>query len=505
MGYNIKKKTGFWFICLMLVCTAVLGACSGTSSGKGEEETDQTNQTNQKPASPSNGSENGQEQNDPEPVTITMLNVYQSDTAPKPDDPTVVAVEEFTNTKLDITWVPGNVYEEKLNVTLVSGELPQVILANPLNGNIINGIESGMFWELEPYLDEFPNLKTFNHVALENSKYKGKMYSIIRPRPVARDGAIIRKDWLDHLNMELPTTTDEFYELLVAFRDNDPDQNGENDTYGLMQYDGFSRSILAWFGAPNHWKVEDGRFIKDVETAEYLEGLKFIKKLYDEGLINPGFAIEDRNVTRKDIYTNKVGVSVESFDAVVPFYYNAMAEHSDSFDFTVAAPINNRSFGGLGYYLAFMIPKKSVQTEEELKQILRFFDAQRSPEVTEQFRQLLLDNAEKPDNEQFNVDNLRQLLVNEVLVYPLGDSERDQMIREKMDANNAVAIGDPSAKYVSPTHSERGGELNTILADAAIQFVMGEIDEAGFKAAVEQWKQAGGSKVAEELAEQYKE
>ncbi|MBD2845554.1 extracellular solute-binding protein [Paenibacillus sp. IB182496] len=439
------------------------------------------------------------------PVTITMMNTYHSETAPKDDGAIMQAMEDITQVELDMTWVPNNVYGEKLSVTLASGELPQVILADPLSPSIVTGIESGMFWELDPYLSEFPNLQTFNPIAVENSQYKGKTYGIIRPRAVARGGVVIRGDWMENLDMELPTTDEEVYDLMVAFATQDPDGNGQDDTYGLMSYDGFSRDIMAWFGAPNIWKVEDGRFIRDVETPEYMDGLRFVKRLYDEGLINPNFAIEDRNVSRKGLYTGKVGITVEAFDAVVPFYYSKASEFGGSFDFTVAAPINGRSYGGQGYLSAFLMPKSAVKTEEDLRAILRFFDAQRSSEGTEQFKQLLLDNAAKPEAEQFNIDDLRQFLVNDVLVYPIGDSETDRMIRDRMEANNAVAVGNPAFKYISPTYVERGGELDTILDDAAIQFVLGQIDEDGFQAAVQAWKKAGGSQVAEELAALHEE
>lgn len=495
---KLKAHTGMG-VKWISACIVLIMVITGCSAGNTTDNTNTEGMGNGNTDASAGAESGGSEQN--EPITITMLNTFLSETAPKDDGPVVSAMEEITGVNLEMTWVPNNVFDEKLNVTLASGELPQVILADPLNSNIINGIESGMFWELDPYLADFPNLQTFNPIAIENSQYKGKTYALLRPRPVARGGVILRKDWLDNVGMELPSTIDDLYDLIVAFKEKDPDGNGQDDTYGLMQYGGFNRDIMAWFGAPNGWKVEDGKFIKDVETSEYREGLQFLRKLYEEKLINPNFAIEERNVARKDLYTNKVGMDIGAFDAVVPFYNIQMAQFSDNFEFTVAAPLENSSYGGQGYLLGFLIPKSSVETEEELKQVLAFFEAQRHPDGVEQFRKLLQDNSAKPQEEQFNVDNLRQFLVNDVLVYPLGDTPTDQMIRERMDANNEVAVGNPAFKLISPTQTERGGELDTILEDAAIQFILGEIDEEGFEAAVEQWKDAGGSKVAEEYAE----
>ena len=491
-----------WLILTLAIGVALAGCSGGAGSpgGAGTEERPSAGEGSQ-PAAP----EPTPQAQPRGPVKITMMNSYHADTPPKDDGPVITAIEEFTGVDLEMTWVPANVYDEKLVVTLASGELPQVIMADPLNPNIINSIEAGMFWQLDPYFDEFPNLATFNEIAMNNAKYKGKTYAVIRPRPVARGGVILRKDWLENVGLKEPATLDELYEVLLAFKKNDPDGNGVDDTYGFMQYEGYNRDLLVWAGAPVNRKVENGTFVKDVETPEYLEGMKFQRKLYEEGIMNPDFLIVERNVIRKDLYTGKVGASVEAFDAVVPYYRLQTAQMGVDMEFTIAAPINGRSYGGQGFLGAFLIPKSSVKTEEELKDILRYFDTQRSPEVVEKFEQLLIDNARKPDAEQFNIDNVRQFLVNDALSYPFGDSDIDVMIRERMEANNdsAVTVGDPSFGLLSPTYIERGGELDTILDDATAQFILGEIDESGFRDAVERWKAAGGAKVAEELAEQY--
>lgn len=496
------KRTMMGSMALLLALAAASVGCSGANGGEGGASGEGT------PSATPESKADPKPAETPVPVgpiKITMMNLFTGETAPKDDSPDIKAVEEFTGVDLEVTWVPENVYAEKLSVTLASGEMPQAILAHPLDPTILNAVESGMFWELDPFLDEFPNLKTFNPVAFENSTYKGKTYSIIRPRPVSRGGVIIRKDWLERVGLQEPATLDELYGILVAFKDRDPDADGKHDTYGLMQYDGYNRDVFVWAGAPNNWKVENGKFVKDAETPEYIEGMKFLKKLYDEGLTNPSFAIEERNVARKDLYTGKVGASIEAFDAVVPFYSSKVEEFGAEVEFTVAAPINGRSRAGQGYHMGFFFPKSSVKTEEELRGILRYFDAQRSPEVVEKFTNLLVENAKKPEAEQFNVDNARQILVSDTMTVPFGDSAQDVMIREKMEANNAAAVGDPSLKLVSPTNVERGGELNTMLVDATTKFILGELDEAGFGQAVEQWKQAGGAKVAEEFAAQYTE
>jgi putative aldouronate transport system substrate-binding protein len=443
----------------------------------------------------------------PEIVKVSMMNAYLSNTAPKDDGAVVKETERISKSDLNITYVPYNVYSEKLNVTMTSGEMPQVIMVdNPFTTAVLNGVKSGMFWELDKYMDEFPNLKKFDKQVIDNLKINGKTYIIPRPRPLVRNGLIIREDWLNKLQLKVPTTIDEFYSMLKAFKDRDPDGNGKNDTYGIMFYEGaIPPDILAWHGAPNNWKIQDGKFVKDMETPEYRAGLKFVRKLYEEDLVNKNFPVVVRNEARKDLYNNKVGVTIEALDAVVPYYYLQMEETKNFFDLTAGQPIAGKSFSGTGHWGGGMIPKTSVKTEAELKQVLRYFDTQNSPEATAEFTKLVSENEVKPSDQKFNIDDLKNLIVNNAAMYPPGDSKLNTMLKKRMEEHAAVSVADPSNGLISPTEMEKGEQLKTILTDARIQYVLGKIDEAGLDAAVEQWKKAGGTQVATELAGLYKQ
>jgi putative aldouronate transport system substrate-binding protein len=507
-----KATTGskMWMLALsmMLALTVVLSAC-GTSNDSKRNTSGNNKGNDSATAAPEKVEDpaNTDTADAPKPpAKVSILNAYLSNTAPKDDGAVVVETERISNAELDITWVPYNVYNEKLNVTMTSGEMPQVIMVeNPFTTSILNGIKSGMFWEIDPYLDEFPNLKTFDAQVMSNLSIEGKMYVIPRPRPLVRNGLIIREDWLKKLNLDVPDTIDELYNVLVAFRDQDPDGNGTADTYGMMFYEGLiPPDIFAWHGAPNNWKVVDGKFVKDMETAEYRDGLKFVKKLYQENLINKEFPVQVRNEARKDLYNNKVGASYEALDAVVPYYYFQMEETKNFFDLTAGHPIEGKAFSGQGHWGGAMIPKTSVKTEDELREVLRYFDAQNSPEASEAFTKLVNENEVKASEEKFNIDDLKNLIVNNSAMYPPGDSEMNVMLKSRMEEHAAVGVADPANGLISPTETEKSEQLKTILADAKIQYVLGKIDDAGLDAAVEQWKKAGGAKVAEEFAELYK-
>jgi putative aldouronate transport system substrate-binding protein len=437
-----------------------------------------------------------------------MLNNYYTEAPPKMTDYGLKEVVDFTKTELKVAWTPISSYTEKVNVTLASGEMPNVLYVNDLlASNIVNAVRSGMFWEIEPYLKEFKNLSTYHPLRLSNAKIDDKLFAIPRPVPLVRTGLILRKDWLDNLNLAVPKTTDEVYQVLKAFTLNDPDKNGTNDTFGLMSYNtnwnGLVSTVSSWFGAPNNWKVVDGKFINAVETPEYMDALKFIRRLYAEKLINTDFPLIANNEARKNMYNSKVGASTEAIDAVVPLYMYSMPP-GVKFDFTVAPPIGPHTFAGSGITGGALISKTSVKTEAELKKILRFFDDMRSPEGEKLMTKIWGDNDSRPANERVNLGSNLAIVNSDAVIGPPAVSEINNFLRTTLDAYAKIAIPDPSYGLISDTMVLKGSELGQTLNDAKLKFIVGEIDESGFKAVVNNWKKTGGDAVAAEYSKLYK-
>jgi putative aldouronate transport system substrate-binding protein len=72
-------------------------------------------------------------------------------------------------------------------------------------------------------------------------------------------------------------------------------------------------------------------------------------------------------------------------------------------------------------------------------------------------------------------------------------------------ANEPYAVKDPSVLFMplSGTFTMKGKELEKIISDARVKFIMGQLDEAGFKAEVERWKKQGGNDIIKELSAEY--
>ncbi|MFC4404113.1 extracellular solute-binding protein [Gracilibacillus xinjiangensis] len=226
--------------------------------------------------------------------------------------------EKMTN--IDVEWemVPTDALEEKRNLALASGTLPDVFHSADLsNLDLLKYGQQGVFLELNDLIDQYaPNLKKLME---ENPDIKkgltfpnGKIYSmptiyspdftsvLIGSRPW------INQEWLDQLGMEMPETTEDFYQYLKAVKETDLNGNGELDEipYGGTVIGGLVGWLKGAYGLGNigtrHKYVdidpENNDQLRFFAAEEgYRQMLEFIHKLYSEGLIQQNIYTIDYN------------------------------------------------------------------------------------------------------------------------------------------------------------------------------------------------------------------
>ncbi|MDF2675552.1 MAG: extracellular solute-binding protein family 1, partial [Clostridiales bacterium] len=234
-----------------------------------------------------------------EPFKITGLNQTYGD-APAVDNRIVKEIETYTNTKLDITWAPAASYNDKFVMTIASGEMPMfMLITDDKHSAYLGALKQGAFWEIGPYLKDYPALNSLSKAEWDNSKYEGKNYLVPRWRPIARNGILYRKDWADAAGLKEPTNTDELYTMIKTFGTGDYDKNGKTDTTGFVLDSNFGKYqndvisyITSVFGASTSWGLDtSGKIVPNYAEKEYLDALKWLRKLYSEKLINQDFAM----------------------------------------------------------------------------------------------------------------------------------------------------------------------------------------------------------------------
>ncbi len=230
---------------------------------------------------------------------------------------------EATGIKVEIEEVSEQAWEEKLSVVFASGDLPDVILGE--TNNLINYLDQCLdITELFPmycpfmsnfFLNEYPN-------AARKNTFNDRLYSLSSVRINGMHSNTlwaINKAWLERVDMEIPTTTDELYEVLKAFKENDANGNGDpNDEIpysfvGVGGTESVGDGILAMMnsfgmvndgaGASHQYIMIDGEEVKFAPTDErFYAMLQYLNKLYAEGLLDADGLIQEKN----DRYTKGI-------------------------------------------------------------------------------------------------------------------------------------------------------------------------------------------------------
>jgi putative aldouronate transport system substrate-binding protein len=147
----------------------------------------------------------------------------------------------------------------------------------------------------------------------------GKSYGLASPGSIAKnEGFIIRKDWLDKLGLKAPTNLDELMVVAKAFTENDPDGNGKKDTYGFgafIENNNFEKglgrrfdSIAGAFGVEGSWNLTKEGAGLNMKKPAYFDFLVYVKKMMDEGVIDPNWTSYKKDDFRAAWKQGKFGI-----------------------------------------------------------------------------------------------------------------------------------------------------------------------------------------------------
>jgi putative aldouronate transport system substrate-binding protein len=457
---------------------------------------------------------------------ITWLNILH--TASPPTDTVLDQIEKKTNTEIKFSWIPDASKEERLNTAIASDSLADMVTITILeNSSVRNALKSGMFWDVEKYLDEYPNLKAISKDMRTSASIEGKLYGIPFIKDVSRNGVVLRKDWLDKLGLAVPKTTDELMEVAKAFTENDPDGNGKDDTTGFIDRSdlvfGAFKTLSSYFGTPSGWKVDNkGNFTAEFETEAYVETLDYMKELYDNGWINKDFAVTAKTDQQQAFSQGKAGIYVGAlFDG--KNLKNSAKGIQDNMELALANDITSDSnperaiwstSNGIGGLLAF--PRSEVKDEAELKRLLKFVNDLLDPEIY-----TLMTYGVEGTHYKHNDDDTYEIINQDLWqqeVQPFASSrpketgyglkDPDPLKTEaeaKIQENAKYVVLNPAFSLESPTYTTQGSELQKIITDATYQYILGEISLDDFKKAVKNWNDQGGKTIKEEYKAAYNE
>ncbi|WP_420644989.1 hypothetical protein [Candidatus Leptofilum sp.] len=323
-NYSIMKASTF-LITLMLLLMFIVACGGGTAS---EEDTSATDDNSSAVDDSSGESDSSGETAVEEDAPVVNEPLYKLDppaevSVIKPADtffgyfgdqtPSDNAVYDVWEETMGIQFVnkietASEAYAQQVKLAIASDDLPDIVGAS--SAEFEEMIRNDMLLDLSDLIDQY-----MDPVVLEKlMAFDGALFA-----PVTRGDAIygipatsnvegslrtmwIRKDWLEAVGRDVPTTMEEVIELAIAFTEEDPDGNGEDDTWGLPIDGDVTDSLLNTYEiVANACGYYPTRFIEG-ENGEIVHGsldpglkdiLEILRNLYGAGAIDPEFVSKD--------------------------------------------------------------------------------------------------------------------------------------------------------------------------------------------------------------------
>lgn len=316
----MKKRMTAAVLAGFMLAASVLGACGGGADKDGSSGADKNTGTEGTAENRTSGSgttaggtqaDSARQENESgrgEGATITfplkeaarmsMFAVMSGDVELS-DNEAFKYVEELTNVKWDVQSAMSTELAEKKSILFSSMDYPDVFYKASLSeSEMLKYGKEGILLPLEDLIENYaPNLKAkldeyegWDYITSDDGKIYG-LPLLQKEDSLGQNPCFINRKWLENLGLEEPGNPEEFYEVLKAFQEKDANGNGNpDDEIPFICTDVTPPSLLlAYFGQyiPGFNSfVEDKTLVYAPTSETYKEFLRFLTRLYQEGLLD---------------------------------------------------------------------------------------------------------------------------------------------------------------------------------------------------------------------------
>ncbi|RAV09902.1 extracellular solute-binding protein [Paenibacillus contaminans] len=254
-------------------------------------------------------------------------------------------------TGVNIKWLnpAANQTKEQLNVMLASGELPDMIEYNWLEypGGPEKAIKDGAIVKLNDIIDKHaPNLKKYlkehpevdKMVKTDSGSYFAFPFIRGDDYLAVYQGPVLRKDYLDELGLQTPTTIDEWYTVLKAFKE-------KKGVEAPLTFNSMPRPLLGLsegafigaYGINNSFYIDNGKVKYGPAQPAYKDFLATMRKWYAEGLLDKNIATADMKALDANMTSGKSAAAIGNAGGGIGKWLGAVAEKDPKYDL-VGAP-----------------------------------------------------------------------------------------------------------------------------------------------------------------------
>ncbi|GIP26479.1 ABC transporter substrate-binding protein [Paenibacillus sp. J23TS9] len=398
MHKSSMKKTWLGTISCLMICMLLLSACGGTKAADPNSSGDQANnqtaeKTDNKAAEEDVFTPVGSYPIVKKPMTIKMFAPQFATIENMDTNLFTKYLEDKTNIKIAWDLVPDNALNDRKQLMLASGDYPEVILHGGLTKEEqMKYGQQGVFIPLNDLIEQYaPNIKKamqdISYMKASITAPDGNIYALPQVNECYHcDNALkmwINKKWLDKLGLSVPTTTDEFYNVLKAFKEKDPNGNGKNDEIPLTGSDemwagNVSAFLMNSFILDDYVDKDSGTFLRDVDgkvdfTAnkeEWKQGLIYLNKLYKEGLIDPAAFTQNADAVQQMANREPDNIMGTLSTALISYAYSMDDKAPRHKDYVAVPPLKGPNgvqqtlnFAGIGNS-QFAITNKATKEQQ---------------------------------------------------------------------------------------------------------------------------------------------
>jgi len=236
--------------------------------------------------------------------------------------------QKMTNVEIEWLHPPVGQETEQFNLIIASADYPDIALHSWLSAypggpekavadNVIIKLNEYMTRDVSPNLlalyDEHPDFKK-NAITDEGTHYyypfvRGYCLYDYSKWATMFTGPQYRMDWAAELGIDPPDTLDEWYDMLVIFRDSDVNGTGEP----IIPLVSPAKDLNNWaapFGTLAGWRMDGEKVVYGPLDKEFVEYLTVMSKWFSEGLIDPDYLITDGNMFMTKVVSNVGGAYI---------------------------------------------------------------------------------------------------------------------------------------------------------------------------------------------------
>lgn len=323
---------------------------------------------------------------------------------------------------------------------------------------------------------------------------------------------IVRQDWLDNLGLEAPTTLDELYTVMKAFVEDDPDGNGEDDTYAYAGcgLEGFE-PIFGFTGvAHSYWfEDENGQLKPSALHPNAPEALALLNQWYEEGLIDPEFVIMKNDSELNDkamknqwgfvyrwwTYEPKIEMEMQKVDPNVKFARIAPP----------VGPYGDSAVRGVSLTNGVVVMLKTAKNVDACLRLLDWYHTEEGMMTT----YTGVEGLHWEKTEEGTYVNLPQYEVDQKWIqwYSAFESEwpllmvETPLVQSRRDALKWPVITNAADGMLTDAELRYKTDLQDFVNTSYADFITGKADLADWDAFVEEFYEKGGAEWEAELNE----